>query len=439
MIRFRHTLGALLLTMLSGAAVAQNNTNSPYTRYGYGQLADQGSANSKGMGGVAYALRDKFQVNFANPASYSAVDSLTFIFDGGISLQNTNFSNGVQKLNAKNSSFDYITMQFRAAKWAGISLGLLPYANVGYSLSESREDPESQTSSSSVTYTGDGGLHQAFLGIGVELFKNFSIGANISYLYGDYTHTITNTYSNSSAWSNVRNYQADISTYKLDFGAQYSFTFKDKHAFTLGAVYSMGHDINNAAYKVQQMQSSSTVMQQSVDTIRNAFELPQKLGFGLTYVYDNRLTVGVDYTMQQWSGMKFPHFQANPNSDIDSGSSENDYEQWQFKNLSRISVGAEYVPNPVGRNFFKRLHYRVGAYYTTPYIQVKNSDMREFGVEGGVAIPIMNRYNNRSLLSVTAQYINVSPKSGGLIKENYLRINIGFTFNEDWFRKMLVQ
>ena len=51
----------------------------------------------------------------------------------------------------------------------------------------------------------------------------------------------------------------------------------------------------------------------------------------------------------------------------------------------------------------------------------------------------MNRYNNRSLLSVTAQYINVSPKSGGLIKENYLRINIGFTFNEDWFRKMLVQ
>ena len=163
MIRFRHTLGALLLTMLSGAAGAQNNTNSPYTRYGYGQLADQGSANSKGMGGVAYALRDKFQVNFANPASYSAVYSLTFIFDGGMSLQNTNFSNGVQKLNAKNSSFDYITMQFRAAKWAGISLGLLPYANVGYSLSESREDPESQTSSSSVTYTGDGGLHQLYI------------------------------------------------------------------------------------------------------------------------------------------------------------------------------------------------------------------------------------------------------------------------------------
>lgn len=59
--------------------MAQNNTNSPYTRYGYGHLADQGSSNSKAMGGVAYGLRDGTQVNFANPASYTAVDSLTFI------------------------------------------------------------------------------------------------------------------------------------------------------------------------------------------------------------------------------------------------------------------------------------------------------------------------------------------------------------------------
>ena len=94
MIGYRQTLLVFLLMMLSGATIAQNNTNSPYTRYGYGQLADQGSGNSKAMGGIAYGLRDKYQVNFANPASYTAIDSLTFIFDGGISLQNTNFSNG---------------------------------------------------------------------------------------------------------------------------------------------------------------------------------------------------------------------------------------------------------------------------------------------------------------------------------------------------------
>ena len=83
MIQLRRTLvAALLATTGVGMAVAQNNTNSPYTRYGYGQLAEIGSANSRAMGGTAYALRDPLHVNSANPASYSAVDSLTFIFDG---------------------------------------------------------------------------------------------------------------------------------------------------------------------------------------------------------------------------------------------------------------------------------------------------------------------------------------------------------------------
>ena len=50
MIGYRQTLLVFLLMMLSGATIAQNNTNSPYTRYGYGQLADQGSGNSKAMG-----------------------------------------------------------------------------------------------------------------------------------------------------------------------------------------------------------------------------------------------------------------------------------------------------------------------------------------------------------------------------------------------------
>ena len=142
MTRFRQTLLVLLLTILSGATVAQNNTNSPYTRYGYGQLADQGSGNSKAMGGIAYGLRDKYQTNFANPASYTAVDSLTFMFDGGISMQNTNFSDGTVKKNAKNSSFDYITMQFRLSKWGAMSIGLLPYSNVGYTMASYQENTE---------------------------------------------------------------------------------------------------------------------------------------------------------------------------------------------------------------------------------------------------------------------------------------------------------
>ena len=96
----------LMLLLVSGLGFAQNNTNSPYTRYGYGQLAEQGASNSLAMGGVAYGIRDKAHTNFVNPASYTAVDSLTFIFEGGLSLQNTNFDNNSNKVNAKNTRLD---------------------------------------------------------------------------------------------------------------------------------------------------------------------------------------------------------------------------------------------------------------------------------------------------------------------------------------------
>ena len=56
MVGFKHTLCALLLTMVTGMAIAQNNTNSPYTRYGYGDLSDQSFGNSKAMGGIAFGL-----------------------------------------------------------------------------------------------------------------------------------------------------------------------------------------------------------------------------------------------------------------------------------------------------------------------------------------------------------------------------------------------
>ena len=74
MVGFKHTIWALLLMMVTGTAIAQNNTNSPYTRYGYGDLSDQSFGNSKAMGGIAFGLRDGAQINPLNPASYTAID-----------------------------------------------------------------------------------------------------------------------------------------------------------------------------------------------------------------------------------------------------------------------------------------------------------------------------------------------------------------------------
>ena len=415
---YKQPLLLLLLIMFCGVSVAQNNTNSPYTRYGYGQLAEPGSGNSRAMGGIAYGLRDKYQTNFANPASYTAVDSLTFLFDGGISLQTVNFSDGRLKQNAKNSSFDYITMQFRASKWAAVSLGLQPYSNVGYSLGTSEEETD-DAPSNAVVYSGEGGLHQLYLGTGFKILKNLSVGANISYLWGDITRSRTQSIGVSSAYASTTTNYTSLSSYKLDFGAQYTFLWNKKHALTLGAVFSPGHDLSvGDDYVVDYLGNSTDGYTTTTRDTVATYGIPTTLGFGATYVYDSRLTVGADFMLQQWDDVAY---MSNKNA---------------FCNRTRISVGAEFMPNPMSRNYLGAVKYRLGAFYSQPYYKIDGERAAtEYGLTAGFGLPIPR---TRSVLSLSAQYVRTDGKNAKFLDENTLRICVGVTFNERWFFKRKV-
>jgi len=388
MVGFKHTIWALLLMMVTGTAIAQNNTNSPYTRYGYGDLSDQSFGNSKAMGGIAFGLRDGAQINPTNPASYTAIDSLTFLFEGGVSLQNMNISNGGVKMNAKNASFDYLAMQFRLAPWMGMSVGLLPYSNIGYSVSDSQTGNDGLVTSRS--FTGDGGLHQMYAGIGVKVLKNLSIGVNASYFWGDLTRGRAVYYpGESSSYSYQRTMVASISDYKLDLGAQYT---------------------------------------QALDA---TLELPNTFGIGFTYNYDKRLTVGADYSLQQWSKTKFGVVTNDENVRQDFN------ETFDYCDRTKISVGAEYIPNLIGRSYFAHIKYRLGAYYTTPYYKIDGKKAsREYGVTAGFGLPVPR---SRSILSISGQFVRVKGLETNMVNENIFRVSIGLTFNERWFFKRRVE
>ena len=85
MLRINRLVIISLLIFTQIALWGQNNTNSPYTRFGYGGLADRAMGSGKAMGGIGIGLRSKKQINPMNPASYSCMDSMTFIFDFGAS------------------------------------------------------------------------------------------------------------------------------------------------------------------------------------------------------------------------------------------------------------------------------------------------------------------------------------------------------------------
>lgn len=422
MVKYKRLISACLLTFCAILSMAQSNINTPYSRYGFGQLTDQSFGNSKAMGGIAYGLRNGLQINAANPASYSAVDSLTFLFDAGLSLQNTNFNENGVKTNAKNSTLDYIAMQFRLFEGLGMSAGFLPYSTVGYNMSKSKQigtDPYGNSIQALESYYGDGGLQQVFVGLGYNVFKNLSLGVNFSYLYGDITHTASTTFNNSSALTSARGDKISISDYKLDFGVQYTHSFGKKHVVNLGAIYSLGHDVNSEGYKYQETYTSTGGSQtQTTDSIKNGFSIPHTFGIGATYVYNKKLTIGMDYTLQKWADVQFFG------------------EKGSFKNRSKLSLGAEYQPNALSRNYLNRVRYRVGAYYSDPYTQINNQEgAREYGVSFGFGLPL---FRSKSILNISGQYVKVSPKVKGMLEENSLRVNIGLTFNEGWFMKWRV-
>lgn len=191
----KHITTLILLLLSTEVMMAQSGTNSPYSQYALGALAEQSSGFNRGMNGVGLAFHENGQVNYLNPASYASLDSLTFIFDAGLAGQVTNFKEGNVKKNANNANFEYVVAGFRLFRNLGLSFGILPYTNIGYSYttSETLKDVNSTTSSS--TYYGTGGLHQVYLGLGWSPFRNFSIGVNGAYLYGNYTRSVTNSYS----------------------------------------------------------------------------------------------------------------------------------------------------------------------------------------------------------------------------------------------------
>lgn len=415
---FKQILTILTILIAFVGAKADNGINSPYSRYGLGILANQSLGVNRQMGGLGYGLRSDSYINILNPASFSQADTLTMLFEAGFTLQDIYFRENGKGTNALNASFDYIAMQFRLCKGLGMSIGFLPYSTVGYSFSSiSSEGTQHEYTT---TYAGSGGIYQPYVGLGWQPFKGLSIGATASYLYGDIAHEISYNLTNSDV-DNYKSYTAKLKSYKLDFGLQYYATIAKKHDIVIGGTYSLGHDMNAEAIRTVVEASKS-----KTDTINGGFRLPHTYGGGFTYCYNKQWKFGADYTYQQWGTATF----------------FGDDETGKGVNRHKISVGLEYSPNEPSNKFHKMISYRGGLYFAQPYTMVHGRNgCDEYGVSAGFSLPIMNRNNkyNNALVHISGQYIHMSPKSAGLIAENYFRLNIGITFNEAWFMKLKVK
>lgn len=430
---YKKVLGAgILASVCITPAVAQSGTNSPYSQYGLGLLNEQSSGFNRGMNGLGLAFREHNQVNYINPASYSALDSLTFIFDAGLSGQITNFNENGHKINANNADFEYAVAAFRAFKHVGVSFGIVPFTNVGYNYAITDYLNDDRDVAYTNTYSGSGGIHQVYFGAGWEFLKGLSVGANISYLWGDIDRSVINSYSDGSINTLSKYYTASVKSYKLDVGLQYQLALDKKNALAIGLTYGLGHKLGtDPTCNIISTNTMTAVADTASFTVNNGLEIPTSFGAGVMWNHANKLKLGADFSYQQWGSLQYPVYRVvndEPRYEL-----TDDY----YKDRYKVTVGGEFCNDEMSRRFFDRIRFRAGVSYATSYYKINGLDgPDEISASIGFGIPIVNAYNNRSVLNISGQWVHSA--ANGLLSENTFRINIGITFNERWFMKWKV-
>lgn len=407
----RKLTAAILMSVIALTAMAQNTVITPYSRYGYGILSDNASSMQRSMGGVGYAMNSGRQINVMNPASYAAMDSLTFLFDMGVdvtSLWSKEYDKREQQFGG---GLDYITLQVPIMKRLGASVGLLPYSSVGYSFGNKIDN-------GSETRTGDGSLNQLYLGVGGSPFKGFGVGVNVAYLFGTTSNVLYGITDGGS--TTVFQRSMKVRDWRIDIGAQYSFMPTRNDRLTFGVVYSPKKDMHGDVYGVYYDSSASGAVPDTInlgDTKMNGrYSTPETWGAGISW---SRRTfqLEADFTYQPWSKAKF-------------GKLEH-FETTDFSDRYRAAFGGQWQPDARG-GYFRRIAYRIGAYWNRDYLKVMGNNVRDLGLTVGFGLPVPGF---KSQLNIGIEYRNRRATPQKLIEENYLNVTIGINFNEMWFRK----
>lgn len=424
---FLRCITLLIPGLLGLDAVAQITNQSPYSRFGIGDLLPRSTTENRAMGGVGTAMSFSDRINLLNPASLSKLNVISF----GAALQSdlVSISDGTDNQLLNNTNLGYLNMAFPILKnKMGASFGLIQYSNTGYNIRNNVINPT--VGSLFYAYEGEGGINQVHFGTGLEIMKGFSVGANAYYNFGVIEKFRKVEFPRDSLYYfNTRvTSSTTISDFSWDAGLQYSKELNEKAKLGLGlrvqGASSLSAKRNELAERYQLSISDAVVV---LDTInfdpeqKGELSLPLSWSFGLSYEYDNKWLLGLDLGMQDWS--KFKSF-----NESDS-----------LANSFYVAAGAQFVPDRTSvTNYWKRVNYRTGLRYSQSYLDINNNQLSELGITFGIGLPVRRTPLGRSFstANLAIELGQRGTTESNLLKETFAKFTIGFTLNDDsWFIK----
>lgn len=414
-------LNLLVLIFFTFQVAAQKQLNSPYSRFNIGSLEPLGSYKSRAMGGIGTALRDNNSIFYMNPASYSSLDTNSFSFDFGFDFGLNMLKDNDNRYTSNDLNFNHLIMGFPISRGLGVAFGIMPvsngYYNIAQDVQEGDADYDPLTGPYNTYHKGKGGLSNFFAGTGINVNKNFSLGMNMTLMFGTLERSYTLQFNDlDNYYHNSANEKMQVRGINLDYGLQYRGKIKENYfiqagfSLTSGKTYKSNYNyiaVRTSAYNV-----SDTVDYIS-DKSRPVF-LPGSYRAGIVFGKTNKFTTGFDFIATQWSKSVIPGYTG------------------YAANIKTYSWGIEFIPEKYSNfSLLKRLEYRAGAHYGDNYLIIRGEQLKEYGATFGIGLP-MRRTNTRANL-----FIDYTKRSGssdaGLHDETIITIGGSLNIYDMWF------
>ncbi|MEP6597423.1 MAG: hypothetical protein ABJA71_15830 [Ginsengibacter sp.] len=439
----------LFLVFLFSYFVSSAQENSPYSRYGLGDLYPQQHIASRGMGGLTAAFVNPQAINTVNPASYGSLSLVTYDIGLSIDARTLLSANPVSKYSSTNFLPSYLQLGIPLNKrGAGLVFGIRPVTRINYNVEESKlvhYDSLGITDSIHTVYEGDGGLNQVFFGLG-KRWKNFSAGFNAGYEWGSKNISTKVNFPADSLHFYPSNSSDTTHFWGLFLNPGFMGNFKLKQRMNPVAKTRETYYLNIGASGTveQKLKASKTITRQTfsytdagvivpIDSISKVSGIEGVINIPLTYTAGfmftktiasvaevNKWGIGADYTSTKWTKYRYYGLPDQLN------------DSWY------IHVGAEFSPDPLSnKSLFSRGMYRAGFYTGKDYI---NADGNGYKVR---ALTLGYSFNLRRFRSYDKQFtmINTAIEFGkrgtsiNNVTENFFKFSLGLSLSDVWFIK----
>jgi len=406
---------SILFILISFFGYSQRTSYSPYSYFGVGETNFSATVENQMMGGNT-AYYDSVHQNMNNAASLS---KLKFVnYSVGVDLKNTSYLSASTNEKSTAAAINYISVAI-PTKLLSFSFGIKPKTSVGYLL---ENDDKSKTPPELNRFTGSGGVSNAFVSIGFELFKNWGFGFSSSYAFGNLNHYHTKILENIELYTRVSS-ESSVSGLDYNFSTVYQKTFNEKITLYSSIVFQP-----EAKYKSRNNQTISTIdpnssfggdseeIDLSAVGLKNTnIKIPNSLSFGLGLGQDKKWFLGFNYMKNDEGGYK------NELMGLDNV---------EFKSSQTYSIGGFLLPEYNSfTNYFKTLTYRFGIRYKNGGLYVNNQQINEIGVNFGFGIPLAGI----SSANLGFEFGQRGTTKASLIKEKFFSIRLGVSLNDLWF------